>query len=93
MSAATLTEAPEKRITPRQRGAVMGRFQDLDLAHRAWREYRLAIASVLTDHPGLGSINDLTSREAGYLLRVLQDCRDCRDLVAFVAHTAAEEAA
>lgn len=75
-------------ITPRQRVAVMLRFQDLGLAHRTWRARRLAIASVLTDHPNLGSIKDLNSYEAGYLLRTLRECRDCRDLAAVVAERA-----
>lgn len=72
-------------LTPRQRTAVMIRFGELGLARLAWRDRRLAIAAVITDHPGLGSIKELTFGEAGYLLSVLRSCRDCRDLAAVVA--------
>ena len=51
-----------KRQTVNQRGAIMGHFTRLGLAHPAHRVGRLAVISALLDLDRIASVNDLDRR-------------------------------
>jgi hypothetical protein len=74
--------------TAGQRGAVMGHFRRLGLAHPAWRDCRLAVTAALLDLDRVGSVNDLTGGQAGQLIRTLSYFRDARDLAVHLAWSA-----
>jgi hypothetical protein len=80
------------QLTPRQRGAIMAHFRRLGMAHPAWREARLAVTGALLDRAELGSVNELTSGDAGRLIRTLEYFRDTRDLAIHLAWTAIQNA-
>jgi hypothetical protein len=77
-------------LTANQRGVIMGHFTRLDLGRPAHRDGRLAITAALLGVERVGSVNDLTSGQAGRLVAILASLRDLRALAVRLAAIATE---